>query len=189
MCNAGGIGFFRFDHRGCGASEGRFESCTTLKARCSDLIQAVKTIRARKDTGSRIGLFGSSLGGAVCLAVFDALKAQALVTFAAPARSSFNMQTQALNIENDSGQATDWLLKEQLHFDISERLTGIRNVMIFHGEADDVVPLSHAREIYAKALRPKKLIVQANGDHRMSNKAHQTAFSRQAADWFKTYLK
>jgi alpha-beta hydrolase superfamily lysophospholipase len=71
-CNACGIAFFRFDHRGCGQSQGIFQEVTTLEARCNDMISAIKTIQNRNDTGNRIGLFGSSMGGAVCLSVFAA---------------------------------------------------------------------------------------------------------------------
>ena len=66
-CNARGIAFFRFDHRGCGQSEGVFKEVTSLEARCNDLISAIKTIQLRKDAGDRISLFGSSMGGAVCV--------------------------------------------------------------------------------------------------------------------------
>jgi alpha-beta hydrolase superfamily lysophospholipase len=58
-----GIAFFRFHHRGCGTSEGHFPDVTTLENRKSDLIQAVRIILDRDDIGSRLGLFGSSMGG------------------------------------------------------------------------------------------------------------------------------
>ena len=37
-CQRQGMAYFRFDHRGCGESEGRLEEHTTLEARCSDLL-------------------------------------------------------------------------------------------------------------------------------------------------------
>ncbi len=41
ICNARGIAYFRFDHRGCGKSEGDFASVTTFKGRCTDLACAI----------------------------------------------------------------------------------------------------------------------------------------------------
>ncbi|MCP4689901.1 MAG: prolyl oligopeptidase family serine peptidase, partial [Desulfobacterales bacterium] len=73
---------------------------------------------------------------------------------------------------------------EKLRFDISDRLPGLSNILIVHGDADDVVPVSHAHEIYARAAEPKRLVIQKNGDHRMSDPAHQATFTRDAVAWF-----
>ena len=81
QCTAHGIAFFRFDHRGCGQSSGNFKQVTSLKTRCKDLISALDTIRARQDVGDRVGLFGSSMGGAVCISVAAAYPVDAIVTF------------------------------------------------------------------------------------------------------------
>jgi len=51
QCNRLGIAYFRFDHRGCGSSEGEFDLVTSLEARCRDLIAAAETINNRIDTG------------------------------------------------------------------------------------------------------------------------------------------
>ena len=42
-CNANGIAYFRFDHRGCGQSNGVFNEVTSLEGRRNDLICAIKT--------------------------------------------------------------------------------------------------------------------------------------------------
>ncbi|MGA9234122.1 MAG: alpha/beta fold hydrolase, partial [Desulfobacterales bacterium] len=86
-CTEAGMGYFRFDHRGCGRSQGFFPEVTTLEGRVRDLMAAVQTIRLRTDTGRACALFGSSMGGAVCLAAARAVGADALVTVAAPIRS------------------------------------------------------------------------------------------------------
>lgn len=86
-CGKLGIGYLRFDHRGCGDSQGDFERDTSLQARCRDLAAAVAFIRKQPDTGPGIGLFGSSMGGAVCLNAACKLDIRTLVTFAAPIRS------------------------------------------------------------------------------------------------------
>ena len=56
-CNANGIAYFRFDHRGCGQSNGVFNEVTSLEGRHNDLISAIKTMQMRKDIGEKIGLF------------------------------------------------------------------------------------------------------------------------------------
>jgi alpha-beta hydrolase superfamily lysophospholipase len=181
QCNRLGIAYFRFDHRGCGLSEGDFDRVTSLEGRCRDLIAAVAVIKGTIETG-RLGLFGSSMGGTVCLSVAGSLAADAIVTFAAPIRSDLK------GSQLESSQ-TEIVLDTSGHrFDITERLAAIRNIFIFHGDADDVVPVDHAREIYSCASQPKKLIIQNRGDHPMSNAAHQTEFVSEAAQWFKQRL-
>lgn len=64
----------------------------------------------------------------------------------------------------------------------------VENILIVHGEADEIVPLPHAQEIYRLAREPKKLIVQKNGDHRMSSKKHQVEFIHKASRWLKSGL-
>ena len=182
-CNRLGIAYFRFDHRGCGRSEGEFDRVTSLEARCRDLIAAVVAINSRIDTGDRLGLFGSSMGGTVCLSTAARLTADAVVTCAAPIRSNLTGNPSEISRAEIVFDAA----KRQ--FDIKEGLSNISNILIFHGDADDVVPVSHAGEIYKLAHKPKKLIIQKQGDHPMSNVEHQKAFVREASQWFRQGLK
>jgi alpha-beta hydrolase superfamily lysophospholipase len=185
-CNALGMAYFRFDHRGCGSSQGEFEQVTSLAARCEDLKKAVAAIKSRPETGHGIGLFGSSMGGAVCLSVAAELNADAIVTFAAPLRSSIG--DCGLRQSNNPESPGIYLDAAKKDFDISEHLSQVSNILIIHGETDKTVPLSHAEEIHRLAGDPKKLIVQKNGDHRMSNEVHQNEFIREASLWFKSEL-
>jgi len=186
QCNRFGIAFFRFDHRGCGSSEGKFEQVTSLEARCRDLVDAVTVITGTSDTGDRFGLFGSSMGGTVCLSVAGELGADTLVTFAAPIRS--RILEHGLPMFKNSDTPEIFLDTQKRRFDISDRLPAICNILVFHGEADDVVPVSHAEEIYNLVKQPKKLIKQIQGDHPMSNETHQRTFIREASLWFKKGL-
>ena len=186
-CNRLGIGYFRFDHRGCGGSEGNFEAITSLDARCKDLTDAAAIILRSEDTGSQIGLFGSSMGGTVCLNVANDLGVDVLVTFAAPIRSRIGQKGSPGNEITDIAEI--FLDSRKRAFDISGKLPNIGNILIFHGDADTVVPVSHAEEIYKLARQPKKLAKQELGDHPMSNPAHQRAFVREASQWFKKGLR
>ena len=185
-CNQHNIAFFGFDHRGCGQSQGIFQDVTTLNARCNDLIAAIKVMQNRDDIGDEIGLFGSSLGGTACLSVAAQMKVAAMAIVASPVRSR--------DLEHVS-QSSDELgalpfsfYKKNLQFDISATLASANTILIFHGDNDAIVPLTNAHEIMAKAGPPKKLIVQKNGDHRMSNPEDQKQFIRQAVSWFDSHL-
>jgi len=177
-CTAAGMGYFRFDHRGCGRSQGYFPEVTTLEGRVHDLMAAVKTIRSRTDTGRSCALFGSSMGGAVCLAAAKAVGADALVTVAAPIRS------RSVRPFDGSGPAESDLSGLQLHFDLSDAIAGLRHVLVFHGDADRVVPFAHAIEIIEKVDTPKQLVRQKNGDHLMSAEIHRKTFLREAVKWY-----
>ena len=160
---------------------------TSLAARTRDLLAAVRLMRENADTGNRVGLFGSSMGGATCLSAAGEARAGPIVTFAAPVRSrSINGSIEARHHPDGNRPQLD---KLDLEFDISDKLADVHHILIFHGEADNVVPFSDALEIYHKARDPKKLIRQPGGDHLMSNQTHQKQFIRQAAQWFSSYFE
>jgi alpha-beta hydrolase superfamily lysophospholipase len=180
-CNLLGMAFFRFDHRGCGQSEGGTSEQVSFKARCKDLFRACETIRARSDTGFEIGLFGSSLGGAVVCRVSTEVQAKAVVTFAAPVSSLCIFDSiKAFGLSKK--YSPDFY--EKLFFDNEKALFEIRNILVIHGEQDRVVPVSEARLIFQKAKYPKKLIIQQGGDHQMTDKVHQDTFVRKTSAWF-----
>jgi alpha-beta hydrolase superfamily lysophospholipase len=186
QCNRLQMAFFRFDHRGCGDSRGKLNQTTLLEDRCRDLIRAIELMKTRGDIGERIGLFGSSMGGTVCLSVASRISITTLVIVAAPIRS------RALGkapVVLKKSPAQDALFEEEKNqFDISDQISGIRNILILHGQMDDLVPVSAAREIYNRVGNPKCLIIQKGGDHRMSDPVHQEEFIREASLWFKTAL-
>ena len=178
------IAYFRFDHRGCGESNAPFEVLTSLNARCADLKAASTLLKTRIDlSGDQMGLFGSSMGGTVCLASAADLGVNAVVTWAAPIRSADLVQENAARSEDSN------IPFKKNPFDISARLAGLRNILIFHGDADETVPLSHADEINRSVGNPKKLVILPQSDHRMSRPAAQKKFIQVACDWFKDYLR
>ncbi|GBC61335.1 alpha/beta hydrolase [Desulfonema ishimotonii] len=191
-CCAHGIAYFRFDHRGCGESEGDFREVTSLGGRCNDLISAANAIRQRADVGKRLGLFGSSLGGTVCLLTGASLKADALVTFATPLRGEPILRAMEEAGENephadeDPGRSVN---PDVLRFDVTGDIKSLRNILIFHGDSDKVVSPSEAHRIYQRAESPKRLIMFRDGDHRMTLKENQDKFIREALVWYKAGLK
>jgi alpha-beta hydrolase superfamily lysophospholipase len=185
-CNRLGLAFFRFDHRGCGDSAGRLEDHTTLDGRCSDLLHAIRHLAGRAGLGKRVALFGSSMGGAVCLRVAARADVAALVTFAAPVRSRpLRMVSQQPGRGPERGRMSAVLRED---YDLGSELASLRNVLIFHGDADDVVPVAHAHEIFRQASPPKRLVIQPQGDHLMSDPRHQEEFIREASLWLRKGL-
>ncbi len=184
--NSCGIAFFRFDHRGCGDSEGDFKSITSLESRRRDLLDAVNAIASKNETGRFLGLFGSSMGGAACLAAVEKLQIPAMVTVATPVRS--RGITSPVENQTDMSLQKDKIDEQLLQFDLSYLLSSIHTILIFHGDADPIVPFSNAMEIHENAMAPKHLIRQRHGDHRMSDPNHQEIFIKESTKWFKNSL-
>lgn len=183
--NQHGIAYFRFDHRGRGESDGTFSGDTSFQGRVNDMHAAITTVLSCPGIGTSIGLFGSSMGGAVCLGIADQFDIKTIVILAAPVR------LESIQIPHDIME--DPLFRnmkpEQMNFDISDRLEKIGNILIFHGDADTVVSFSNALEIYEKVARPKKLIRFKGADHAVSRLDFQEQFINESVEWFVSHLK
>lgn len=184
-CVAAGMGYLRFDHRGCGHSEGDFEKVTSLDGRVQDLAAAVALISNRPDTGDQVGYFGSSFGGTVCIRAFALKPPAAMVLCAAPVRSS---DIDPARAAATGGSAEAALRPDGLTFDVAAEAAALQEVLVFHGDADEVVPYGHAGEIYNAAAGPKKMIPLPGGDHRMTDTDHQKLFVTETISWFKERL-
>lgn len=185
-CNRNGIAYLRIDHRGCGQSQGIFEEVTSLAARCRDLLAACAWARAEAKLTNRIGLFGSSMGGTVCLATAGDIDIDAIVTVAAPVRSRSLVDSAHHTTNHSTGSAI--FSSPERQFDIRPKLAAVSNILLFHGEDDEIVPLDHAHEILAAVKEPKQLVVHTNGDHRMSSPVDQAEFIELATEWFRRSL-
>lgn len=174
ICKKNGLAYFRFDHRGCGESQGDFMQVTTLEARCADLDSAVKTIAAHSAVGPLAGLFGSSFGGTVVLAYACNHDVTRLMTYAAPLNSH---EIQHDSIFDRNGRLHPPAeFHRNLAFDLEPNLQSIQNVCVVHSSSDETVPVAHARRIYDCANEPKSLRIFKGGDHCMSSAEHQELF-------------
>lgn len=183
-----GMAFFRFDHRGCGESRGDFVNDTSLEKRTTDLIAAITHVISLKKTCDKLGLFGSSMGGATCINGWDRIASLPVhlcgaILCSAPVKSR--------TIENIPVHANDnrpalplSFFKENLLFNITGKSEQLHHILLFHGDADDVVPVSNVHQIYAGAKKPKRLIIHTNGDHQMTSKKDQAEFEKEAPAWF-----
>lgn len=184
-----GIAFFRFDHRGCGQSQGEFTRDTSLDKRARDMVQAVQHVLSLDVTDKRFALFGSSLGGATCIESWHrlenlGLKPEGTVICAAPVKSR-TIENIPLDATDDRPALPLSFFETNLLFDVSGKASLLENILIFHGDRDEIVPVDNARMIYAAAREPRRMIIQKGGGHRMDDPSHQKEFEREAAAWFK----
>ncbi len=182
------IAFFRFDHRGCGESQGDFIKDTSLEKRTHDFINAVKHILSLKKTTWDIAVFGSSMGGSTCINAWESLLKMDINLCGAVLCSAPVKSRTIENIPTDANEDRPALplsfFKENLLFNILDKAKDLSNVLIFHGDADEVVPVSNAKDIYNLAKEPKKLIIHKNGDHQMAAKKDQAQFEVETMAWF-----
>jgi alpha-beta hydrolase superfamily lysophospholipase len=193
-CNREKLAYFRFDHRGCGDSQGDFGTVTSLEARCRDLKSAMERLQHQSVVGPVACVFGSSFGGTVVLSLAAQIADQvtnqvtlpALITYAAPINHA-TIQVSAIRDKQGRPVNPGWL-PENMAFDITDRLDRITNLLVSHGQFDETVPLDHARTIFKMAREPKKLLIQKGGDHRMSDRQHQLEFEGHFLSWIKAAL-
>ena len=178
-CTAIGMAYFRFDHRGCGDSQGTFEIDTTLENRTSDLMAAVHAVNRMLGKTIPIGLFGSSLGGTVCLTAAQNLSPFAMVTLATP------VQSRSIQLPDDSPESLKKeFVENRLTFNVSAAIGSLRHILIVHGSSDQTVAIENAHRIYSLARNPKAQLILKGGDHRISSRAHQERFLRETVQWF-----
>jgi alpha-beta hydrolase superfamily lysophospholipase len=177
--NGKSMAYFRFDHRGCGSSDGDFNKQTTIENRRSDLIAAIHTAKTNVGGNIPIGLFGSSLGGTICLTAAKQVGPFAVVTLAAP------VQSRSIQMPSESPDSLKQeMVGRRLTFNIRENIHNTHHILIIHGSADAIVPVENADTIYQLSSAPKKQIILENGDHRVSDPRHQLRFLETATNWF-----
>lgn len=187
---AKGMAFFRFDHRGCGDSQGNFLTDTSLDKRTQDYIGAVSHIMDLNLTSKKLGLFGSSMGGATCINAWESLAPLGITVCGGVLCST---PVQSRTIENIPVHANGKrpalplsFFEQNLLFNLLDKTSALHHVLIFHGDADEVVPVGNAHDIYTHMQSPKRKIIHPKGDHQMTSKAHQADFAVQAVDWFRS---
>jgi alpha-beta hydrolase superfamily lysophospholipase len=181
--SARGIAVIRYDHQGCGESEGDLQK-TTVSSRIKDLEAIVDLAVHHPLLGKRLGLLGSSMGGFISIfkGASDS-RVRALVLWATPVRIEGKDQ----GAEEDA-QLQDTFYTDAKKYDASKAIKGLSNCLLLHGGADEIVPLAHAESLYQAAHPPKHLEVFRGGDHRFSNSRHRQKAIRMSLEWFQKYL-
>jgi alpha-beta hydrolase superfamily lysophospholipase len=187
---ANDVAFFRFDHRGCGDSQGNFIKDTTLEKRAGDFCAAARHVLEMGVTSNRIALFGSSMGSATCIKAWQDLehagfRIQGAVLCASPLNTRTIKRIPLAGNDKRPALSLDFF-QENLLYDLSDQAKALHHVMIFHGNADEVVPVENAETLYAAMQPPKEMILHDGGDHQMTNRAHQQDFEQKMIAWYKS---
>jgi fermentation-respiration switch protein FrsA (DUF1100 family) len=180
-----GIALLRFDFRGCGESEGTLAE-STLTGRIDDLGAAIEFARSYRGLGKRMGLLGSSLGGYISL-VKSALnpEVRAVVTWATP----FHLD----GIESQKDAAGMPILGEPFFADLPNHrllplLSKVTNCLVIHGQADELVPVDQAWEIFNSLGTYKEIRILEGADHRLTNPDHRQRATDLTVAWFKKFV-
>lgn len=187
--NEKGIAYFRFHHRGAGSSEGD-RATSTLDTRVTDLVSAWNMLKERNDLGRPFGLFGSSMGGATCIAAWSAIRPAATLLIAPPilGKEILNKsEEEAAALMAETGLPEEFY-RNNLGFDLTERIPGMQNLLVFHGTDDDVVPVENGHRTYELAAEPKRFIALEGGDHRISHPGHRKVFMMKSVAFYEEKL-
>ncbi len=146
LLTAAGFDVVLFDYRGYGRSSGRPSEQGTYR----DARAALACLLAQPGVdASRILFFGESLGGAVAVDLALAHPPAGLVLLSA--FTSIRAMARLHYPFIPAGLVPDAYPSLQRIGDLRAPL------LILHGDGDEVVPLSHARELFEAAPRPKRI--------------------------------
>jgi fermentation-respiration switch protein FrsA (DUF1100 family) len=180
-----GFGVCRFDFRGCGDSGGTLLE-TTVAQRVSDMHAVLERMRKHPALDGRLGLLGSSLGGFVSLFVaHEDPDVKGLAAWATPAElDDLGVGPEAV-AEYGLGQPFVADLQAGRYL---RAPGGTRACLFIHGDRDDVVPVEHARRLYAAAREPKRLAIIPGGDHPLTDLAHRREAVQMSLEWIRRFL-
>jgi len=198
-----GIAVLRFDFRGAGDSDGRFQD-TDFDGEVSDILQGIKHLADYDIVDKeRIGLLGRSLGGALAVvAASHHENIKSLVLWAPVfgadqwkedwAQAQNNKESRLLDegLVAFDGQLTNTRFVQQFFaLNIEEHLQKLGHLPMlhFHGISDTKVETHHAEQYErcreeAKAI--SEFIMLPNSDHDFSDVVDQRRLLNDTCKWF-----
>ena len=173
---AAGIPALRFSFSGNGASEGKFTD-STISKEVEDLGAVLDALE-----GYTVCYVGHSMGGAVgVLRASRDDRIQLLVSLAGMVHTKAFAQREFGNVTPDEGfmwAEPDCPLSQAYMDDLTQIDTVVDlapqiNVpwLLVHGDEDDVVPIEHSRDIFAKANYQTQLITLQSASHVFSQES------------------
>lgn len=189
LCASSGALSLRFDFRGCGDSDGKLEDSISSQ-RLRDLDAVVAYVIEEFGIG-KIGLFGSSLGGYVCL-----LKAGSdrTINTVVSVSSPYSMaELLEREMEGRGYCMIDGIRIGRNFLDdahahdarLRTALSGIDVPVLFaQGSADTMVPEIHARRLHDAVGSDKRLLVVEGADHSYSHPEHLKMLVSESVNWF-----
>lgn len=168
-----GVNVFIFDYRGFGRSEGTPDELGTYL----DAVASYDWLRAKGFQPKEIIALGESLGGAVAADLATKRELGGLVL-----QSTFTSMT-AVAKEVYFFLPVKWICT--FKYDTLSKLPTVHvPILILHGERDKLIPMHHARELYAAANSPK-LLKELPGDHNGALASDPAAYSSAVGELLK----
>jgi alpha-beta hydrolase superfamily lysophospholipase len=204
-----GIAVLRFDQRGFGDSEGDF-SKLAISDMLEDVQVALNYVQGLEGIDKkRIGLFGSSFGGALAVVAASQVQSVRALALWAPVASGplwiadWFKANPTLAMSPDPGKALSTfrgitlsrLFQEQFkHFSAVEALSKLSDVPLLHmhGEEDNMIPLQHqkAYQLARKEARAEStFITYPNTNHFLGREAIAQEAMRTYVNWFTKQLQ
>ena len=183
---ARGMVAIRFDHRGCGISDGNIEA-TTVSSRIEDLEAVYRYARQLPLVNGTFGLFGSSMGGYISL--FTAARHRtfsALAVWSTPLK--IDKRKKAVNGLDDYPLLDDGFYADLKRHRLIGHLAGVTTCLVLHGQRDELVPLWHALKIYRHLGAPKMLEIIPKADHRFMDADIRRKAMRRSVDFLHSQL-
>jgi uncharacterized protein len=155
---AAGTSVFTYEPRGFGLSAGS----PTIESICEDGLAAFDLLTSELGyAAQRIVLHGISLGAAVATYVSTQRRARAMI-----------LQSGFSSLEKIAKQKMPllkifptWLFPRPLLDNVAILSQSHIPVLILHGAKDDTIPPAHSREMYAKAVNPKEIVLFPSSTH------------------------
>lgn len=201
LCSKG-FTVLRFDFRGCGESEGSYDSIT-ITDEVKDLGSAIDFLYNRNEVmKEKIGVIGLSLGGVISiLRAAEDDRIRAVCTWSSPG----DLRELESSIKNMFGEVNlnRLLLKSYIDLPSGDRIgrkfiidalkhnvlknvsrISPRPILIVHGTKDQLVPLKHAEKLYENALEPKEKYFIEDSDHTFNKWEWQWQVINRTIDFF-----
>lgn len=197
-CWRAGHNVLLFDFRGRGESDPWPN--TLISREVDDLLTALTYARERMPD-ARIGVIGYSMGAAV--AILAAAREPAITAlvadspFATATELIANGLRSTLRIPANPLIALADVLVERRHGYRFSRVRPIdaigslapRPLLLIHGTADTLIPVAHARQIFAAAGEPKELWLCEGADHCGAYFADRVTYVARVTAFFSQYLE
>ena len=198
------IACLRFDFRGCGESDGRFEDLTT-QTLFDDLRAVFEWVsRTRGIDATRVGILGSSFGAYTAARGARFMDGLRCLVFLAPVANPHALTRQDMTeagwtflrkngwIEHNGQRLGAQFFDTYPGDDVPVLLAqSAAPLLIFHGQGDKSVPIVHGRD-YESAMQKAGRVVELRTldthDHGMRNIAATDTILAGAVEWFRRHL-
>jgi dienelactone hydrolase len=180
---ASGVATCRFDYEGCGDSEGNIEE-TTLSGRVKNLDDVFEwTLKRPSLDSEKIGLLGSSFGGATSL--IKAARDRRVLCICLWATPCLLEKKETSFSEIDF---RNLLYEDFARHDLLAEARNVSCALVIHGEMDEMVPAREGKAVYRNLKKPKRFELIKGADHIFSVPGHRNRAITLSLDWFRRFL-